>query len=135
MPQPNITEMENRSTMNEGFQKQRSVDFLVEKEFADNFKQYCHPNERNKPYLINREFSKELQLSDISSGNILTLTGHRDTEALLNLTPQQQQQVALRGRTIVKLDTLHDYYTTPYDRESAEQLSNSEERVMLTHTL
>jgi hypothetical protein len=123
--------------MNEGFQEEWSTDFLVEKEFADNYKQNCQrngdSNEWDRPRLISREFSKELEFSDIVSGNILNLTGFRHSEQLLNLTLQQQQQVTSRGRTIVELDTLHNYYKMLYDRESADINCYDEERIWLSN--
>ncbi len=106
MSKPDISEMTNRTAMNEGFQEEWSTDFLLEKEFVDNYKHYCHrkgdPDDRDRPRLTSREFSKELQRSDIVPGNVLTLTGLRHSEQLLHLTPQQQQQVTSRGRTIVE---------------------------------
>ena len=137
MTKPDTAEMDNRTAINEGFRKERSADFLVGQEFADDFKQICQSNERYeaKPRLSNGEFVKEFQLSDITPGNVLTLTGYRNIEQLLTLTPQQQQQVAFRGRTIVDLNTLHNYKNTSYERQSSDERSYEEERVTLTRNL
>ena len=136
MLKPTISEMSNREAMNSGFEKERSTEYLVEKEFADNYKQYCNPEEkRDRPLLTNGEFSKELLYSDVTSGNLLTLTGLRHSQQLLDLTTQQQQQVSFRGWTIVGLDALHNFYKMRYDRESAEWDSYDEERVQLSSAL
>jgi Spy/CpxP family protein refolding chaperone len=139
MAKPTITEMTNREAMNSGFQKERSTDFLVEKEFADTYQQSCHrngdPNDWDTPHLTDGEFTKDIQVSDVVSGNTLTLTGLRHSEQLLNLTPQQQQQVASRGRTLVGIDTLHNHYKMNYERASADQDSYDEERVQLSSTI
>jgi hypothetical protein len=71
---------------------------------------------------------RPLQLTELFSGNTITISGYRKADPLLALPATVKKQLESRGWTITNLSGLYSYYPFNYSRETAADISYSEER-------
>jgi hypothetical protein len=119
MPKPLITEMTNRTAMNDGFSQERTTGHTFTSEEVEHLQNYCFTRPEAQASFVGYNRTKPLEKSDIIAGNTITFTGLRESEALLNLSAPQKQQVATRGRTIVEIQQLKERPLFDYSKESA----------------
>jgi hypothetical protein len=144
MQKPDLAEMTNRTAINEGFHQQRTTGYVLSAQDIHSFQQCLQPKERDTEPRVANIIStnnglppniRKLTSEELFSGNIIQITGARNIDNFLNLPQSAKEQLTQRGRTIVDLATLNEFYPPNYDKEQANEIGGQEERATLTQRL
>ena len=131
MEKPDISEMENREAITQGFNKPRTSQYTFTDSDAQRIQRYCDGSEdRHNPALSDwyGHTLKTLKPNEVIAGNTVDVNGTYQSDSIYDLSPAQQQQIATRGRTITDLNSFKERWYMNYSEESDNRLGDQEER-------